>query len=133
MLSEIYKTTLMLIFMTGITTVSLAGMPVEILNVDFNDKVPGSVLGAGGAALGEPISSFAIDTEIIETSPGENHLKVDNDLSSSGARSLTWEFLNNAEIASGLVVFFLISHQLCSINTHLVCVKVALQQKPSYR
>ena len=107
MFKKLYIKTLFIIFLLSITTVVLSGVPVwnyKLLVADFDDKVPGSVIGTGGAAVGEPTEIIALDTEIIEISPGHNVLSVSNDLSSTSARPIRWQFLDNAEITEGLVI-----------------------------
>ncbi|MGB0134899.1 hypothetical protein [Dokdonella sp.] len=84
----------------------MAGTPsidLTPLSIDFNDKTPGESLGEGGVALGEPINLSSLDTLIIESSPGENFLVVANDLTDFAARSLRWEFEDEAEFAEGLI------------------------------
>ncbi|MCB1583855.1 MAG: hypothetical protein R3E90_10085 [Marinicella sp.] len=76
-----------------------------LLSVDFNNKVPGSTLGTGGASQNEPINTETLVTEIIENVPGENYLLVDNDLVTTGSQNLYWEFLDQEEVTTGQVTF----------------------------
>ncbi len=94
------------ILIIGIVICAKAGVPVKdvaVLSVDFNDRTPGSFIGAGGAAAGEPISLGSLTAEIIEDTPGENYLLVENDLSSTSARRLRWQFEGNTEVSEGMV------------------------------
>jgi len=103
--NQYIKTSLILLLSVCVPNSTWAGVPVEdvpVLTVDFNDKTPGSFIGAGGAVLGEPSSLSNLTGEIIETSPGENHLLVENDLSSNSSRRLKWQFLDNTEISTGV-------------------------------
>ncbi|MGB0134900.1 hypothetical protein [Dokdonella sp.] len=84
----------------------MAGTPsaeLVALSADFNDKTPGQAIGIGGAAVGEPNSLGQLDTLIVETSPGENFLRVDNDMTSTNARTLRWGFEDDAEFGEGMV------------------------------
>ncbi len=92
----------------GVSMLAFAGVPVGPvvqLEADFNNRTPGEVLGAGGAALGEPADLSGLDGEIVESSPGENFLLVTNDLSNTNGRSLRWGLVDNAEITSGVARF----------------------------
>ncbi len=103
-----YRQSILLVIMTCLSTVSMAGVPVGeqvLLQADFNDRVPGSFLGEGGASQGEPTDLSFLTGEIIEDTPGENFLLVTNDTGNTTGRSLRWEFLNDAEIAAGVVTF----------------------------
>ncbi len=100
--------TLIGLLLLGSSAFSLAETILEttyLLSVDFNDKVPGSALGTGGASQNEPINTETLVTEIIENVPGENDLMVDNDLLTTGSQNLYWEFLNAEEVTSGVVTF----------------------------
>lgn len=83
-----------------------AGVPVgtgTVLAADFDNRVPGATLGAGGAAVGEPSDLSALDGVIVQASPGDNFLRVSNNTGNTSGRSLRWDFLNDAEITEGKV------------------------------
>jgi hypothetical protein len=74
-----------------------------VLEADFDDRMPGEVLGVGGPAVGEPTDLSALDGLIVEASPGDNFLRVSNNTGNTSGRSLRWGFLNDAEITTGTV------------------------------
>lgn len=77
---------------------------LPVLQADFDDKTTSAPIDVGGAEANEPHSmSSHIDTVITETVPGNKLLDISSNDNSS-ARSLRWQFLNNLEIPSGLVV-----------------------------
>ena len=63
------------------------------LYADFDNKVVGQAIADRGPTFGEPINLSNLDTLIVESTLGENHLRVSNDLSSSGARRLNWQMM----------------------------------------
>ncbi len=86
---------------------SLAGTPstpTTVLYADFNELTPGDTIGEGGPALGEPVHTHVLTTEIIEVVPGEHALLVEKDPGITGATRMRWEFLDNIEITEGQVV-----------------------------
>ena len=88
--------------------IAYAGAPVNELNllsIDFNDKLPGSFIGEGGAELGEPVNLSSLTGEIIEDTLDENYLLVENNSGNTSGHSLQWAFLNNQEITEGAVTF----------------------------
>ncbi len=104
----IYLTWLTTLFTLSFISTAYSAMPgddIVQLNANFNDKATGSTLATGGATLGEPTMLFNLNTLIIEDTPGENFLRVENDGSSTDARRIQWEFENNQEITDGEVTF----------------------------
>ena len=95
-----------LIFTPLLACPAIAGVPVgnvTQLQVDFDDRIPGEALGAGGPMVGEPTDLSALDGAIVQASPGDNVLRVSNNTGSTSGRSLRWEFLDDAEITTGKV------------------------------
>ncbi len=92
---------------------AMAGVPtgpVDLLRADFNDKALGQSIGTGGAEVGEPTQISNLDTYIEDCSTAgsppdfvDRCLDVKNDLSSTVARTLQWEFLGGNELSSGSV------------------------------
>lgn len=83
-----------------------AGVPVgsaNFLSADFDSRTPGDPLGQGGAQAGEPTDLSSLDGVIVEQTPGNNFLRVNNNSSNTFASSLRWDLLDNAEISSGQV------------------------------
>ena len=82
MLNKNNKANLMFIIMACMNSIiAYAGAPVNELNllsIDFNDKLPGSFIGEGGAELGEPVNLSSLTGEIIEDTLDENYLLVEN-------------------------------------------------------
>ena len=80
--------------------------PVDLLRADFDSKTIGQAIGTGGAALGEPFQIVDLDTDIADcatTATVDRCLDVKNDLSSTSARPVRWQLLNNAEVTTGVV------------------------------
>ena len=76
------------------------------LYADFDNKVAGQLIDTRGATFGEPIglgTQGGLDASVVETAPGQNVLRVSNDLTSSSARSIEWQMLGDAEINEGEV------------------------------
>ncbi len=99
-----------LVALLGIAvTVSVnAGVPVgnlNLLDANFNNRIPGDILGEGGAQVGEPSDISALDGVIVQQSPGDNFLRVSNNTGFTDGRSLRWDLLNDAEITTGTVAF----------------------------
>lgn len=100
-----YKTSFIVILITGFTSLALAGVPVgnlDVFNTDFDNKTPLSFLGTGGAQLGEPSDLSALTAQVIEGTPGENFVRVEYDPASTSGRSLRWDFLDGGEITEGI-------------------------------
>jgi hypothetical protein len=99
---------LTLLALVGIAAVPAhAGVPVGtaiVLEANFDNRLPGATLGAGGAAAGEPADLSALDGVILQASPGDNYLRVSNNTGNTTGRSLRWEFLNDLEITEGKVL-----------------------------
>lgn len=75
-----------------------------LLDVTLEDKTPGQPIGTGGAAANEPAAIGAL-IATVQTDPTGNHvLRVDNDLSSTSARRLRFDLLDNVEITRGVLV-----------------------------
>ncbi len=95
--------------MCALPMLVMAGVPaapVDLLRADFDSKTIGQVIGTGGAAVGEPFQIVDLDTEIADCATGatpDRCLDVKNDLSSTSARPVRWQLLNNAEITTGVV------------------------------
>ena len=94
-----------LLFITLSWFASLALADVQQINqtvfyADFNDKVPGTVIGEGGNAFGEPSDLSSLTAEIVELSPGENYLEVFRVPASTNASSIRWDFLDGVEIST---------------------------------
>ena len=89
----------------GSPTAIAAGPIAELipLSIDFYDEAPGQPLGSGGVARGEPVSLGYPNALVVEASPGENLVQISDHLSSTNARSLSWEFEDSAEFSEGLV------------------------------
>ena len=95
-----------LIFASLLAYPAQAGVPtgnVTQLQANFDSRTPGEALGEGGPAVGEPIDLSDLDGLIVEATPGDNFLRVSNNTGSTTGRNLRWEFLNGAEITSGMV------------------------------
>jgi hypothetical protein len=108
MLDKFWLATLTAVVLLCCSVPAMAGVPsvaVILLDADFNSRMPGAVLGAGGAALGEPSDLSALEGEIVESSPGENYLLVKNNTGSTSGRNLRWDLIDDAEITSGVVQF----------------------------
>lgn len=94
-----------IVFLSLLPLLAMAGVPsvpTDILRADFSDKLLGQPIGTGGASVGEPISLFPLQTEVVDC-PDSRCLQVDNDLSAPSARYIRWQFLGNSEITSGVV------------------------------
>ncbi|HET8940779.1 MAG TPA: hypothetical protein VFN13_02165 [Rudaea sp.] len=73
------------------------------LFADFDNKAVGQPIGVRGGVFGEPVDLDNLDTEVVATSPGQNVLRVSNDLAVTNARTLQWQLLDDTEIAEGEV------------------------------
>ncbi len=73
------------------------------LHADFDNKIVGQPILTRGAMFGEPVGLKNLGTEVIQSAPGQNLLRVSNDLSSSAARYTKWRLLGNAELDTGEV------------------------------
>ena len=73
------------------------------LYADFDNKAAGQPIGARGPSYGEPENLGNLDATVVEISPGQNQLRVSNDLSSSAARRMRWPMMGGAEITEGIV------------------------------
>lgn len=87
---------------------SRAGVVVGVperpaLYADFDNKVAGQPIGSRGSTYGEPKNLGSLDATVVEISPGQNLLRVSNDLSSASARRMTWPLMGDAEITEGVV------------------------------
>lgn len=86
---------------------SRAGMMVvperPALYAGFDNKVAGQLIDSRGPTYGEPENLGNLDADVVEISPGQNLLRVSNDLSSSGTRRMHWPMMGNAEISEGVV------------------------------
>ncbi len=86
-----------------VATLAHAGGDAIVLDADFDARMPGDVLGVGGAAAGEPVDLSTLDGLILEDTPGDNFLRVSNNTGTSNGRSIRWQLLDSAEITSGMV------------------------------
>lgn len=93
---------LIVLFFVSALLIAKSGVAAEFpLVARFDDKTPGSTIGIGGAALGEPTELGSLDAVVEEVSPGQNRLAVSNDLSSTAARRLRFQLIDNQEIVTG--------------------------------
>ncbi len=77
---------------------------LTLLDIDFNNKTPGALIGDGGAELGEPSSLGELTAEVVGNGPGENYLLVEyNGVNTNLSHSLRWEFLDDKEVTEGKV------------------------------
>ncbi len=87
---------------TGNSAVA-ASIEPYVLYADFDNKSDGVPIDTRGASFGEPVSLGNLDATVVATSPGQQVLHVENDLTSTSARKLRWELLGNGEITEGEV------------------------------
>lgn len=76
-----------------------------LLDAHFNDKTPGEAIGTGGAALGEPyaVPEYLMAT-VVEIPGLDNALEVERIPGGyNTARMVTFQFIDNVEITSGVV------------------------------
>ncbi len=73
------------------------------LYADFDNKVAGQPLDWRGATFGEPVRLAGLDASVVEATPGQNVLRISNDLSTSNALSVQWQMVGDAEISEGEV------------------------------
>ncbi|MGB0133865.1 hypothetical protein, partial [Dokdonella sp.] len=81
----------------------LAAPDRPVLFANFDNKVVGEPSGIRGATFSEPIYLGDLDASVVEASPGQNVLRVSNDLTSTSARSIRWQPIGDAEINEGEV------------------------------
>lgn len=74
------------------------------LEADFDDKTAGSPIGLGGAALNEPHSISAGMQAIVFNPIGAINILDMTSTNTATGQSLRWQFLDNLEVRSGLVV-----------------------------
>lgn len=77
--------------------------PRYALYSDFDNKIAGESIGNRGASFGEPVDLGNLTGAFVEVAPGQNRLRVSNNLSSTAARRMRWAMMGNAEIAQGEV------------------------------
>ena len=99
---------LLLIVCSLVTFDCLAGnvvvlSPRHALYADFQNKTPGQPLGIRRATFGEPVSLSGLDASVVEVTPGQNLLRVSNDLTTASARRVRWQLMGNAELDNGEV------------------------------
>jgi hypothetical protein len=84
-----------------------AGVPTgpnPLLDVNFDNRTPATLLGTGGAAAGEPTALNGLSGLIVESAPGSNFLRVSNNtIDGLSARSLYWDLADDLELTSGMV------------------------------
>lgn len=74
------------------------------LDADFDNKIPGNQIGLRGAVYNEPASTTSdLDSTIVADGPLNNFLEIAS-RDTTTAQSLRWQFANDTEISSGLVV-----------------------------
>ncbi len=73
------------------------------LYAGFDYKMPGEPIGTRGGVFGEPKTLGGLAAVVVETTPGQNVLRVSNDLSSTAARRLRWQPMGDVEIGEGEV------------------------------
>jgi len=80
-----------------------AAEEIVYLDATFDDKTIDQAIGTGGAALGEPIKVDAGVTAVVRATPfGSPSLEVQDAADAAGR--VTFEFLEDAEVTTGLVV-----------------------------
>jgi hypothetical protein len=73
-----------------------------VLDANFEDKLLGSALEIGGAAMNEPVLVDSdLLTEIIEFGTDNKAAMIDNPM--AGRSNIRWEFLENIEIHDGFI------------------------------
>ena len=77
--------------------------PRYALYSDFDNKIAAESIGNRGASYGEPVDLGNLTGAFVEVTPGQNRLRVSNNLSSTVARRMRWSMMGNAEIAQGEV------------------------------
>lgn len=77
--------------------------PRYALYADFDNRTAGDPIGNRGATFGEPVDLGNLDANVVENTPGQNRLRISNDLSNPGARRLRWQLMGAAEISEGEV------------------------------
>ncbi len=86
----------------------VAAEDYRLLDIDFDDRVHGTILGDGGAELGEPTRiDFQVEAEVLTLVFGQNLLNISYNGSSNSASTVRWGLLNNAEINHGIVRYSL--------------------------
>ena len=75
--------------------------PRYALYADFDNKTAGDPIGNRGATFGEPVDLVNLDASVVEITPGQNRLRISNDLSNPSARRLRWQLMGAAEISEG--------------------------------
>lgn len=79
----------------------LAGVPVVLLDCDFDSEPLDTEIGTGGPALGQPISAQA--PSFVRGTPFATPSLEIGDDSPSGAQYTRFEFLNDASISTGML------------------------------
>ncbi|MEP6880885.1 MAG: hypothetical protein ABI866_02775 [Dokdonella sp.] len=104
---RVLPVTLLLLVCSIISFNCLAGVVVSppryALYSDFNNKIAAESIGNRGASYGEPVDLGNLTGAFVEVTPGQNRLRVSNNLSSTVARRMRWSMMGNAEIAQGEV------------------------------
>ncbi len=104
---RVLPVTLLLLVCSIISLNCLAGVVVSppryALYSDFNNKIAAESIGNRGASYGEPVDLGNLTGAFVEVTPGQNRLRVSNNLSSTVARRMRWSMIGNAEIAQGEV------------------------------
>lgn len=85
---------------------SIAGvLPFPVaLEADLDDKTVGSPIGLGGAALNEPYTKSTFMQAIVANPVGAIKVLDMASTSTTQAQHVRWQFLDNLEVRSGLVV-----------------------------
>jgi len=84
---------------------AVAAEPFLPLYANINSKTVGAPIGIGGAALGEPTTLGNLTTVVTQAAPGRRFVRVSNDLSSTTARRLRWQLLDNVNVTQGVLTW----------------------------
>ena len=77
--------------------------PRYALYADFDNKTVGDPIGIRGASFGEPVSLDGLDASVVAIAPGDNRLRLGNQLLNNYARYLRWRSIGDAEFTEGEV------------------------------
>ncbi len=94
----------LLLGVLGVTTICSVAVASQIyLEANFEGQVPDAAIGVGGAAVGEPISVDEGITAIVRDTPMLSLSLEIQDADTDYAGSVCFEFVESAEITTGLV------------------------------
>ncbi len=95
-------------FMMLLISTVIAAEEFRLLDIDFDDRSHGTILGDGGAEMGEPIRiDPQMEAEVLTLVFGQNLLNISYNGSNSSATVVHWGLLDNAEINHGIVRYSL--------------------------